>query len=345
MKPLPEIKNSYKDLFNVLYAPIRSKLLMTGIELKVFDHLAEPASAEAVAQRIGTHPGNTGVLLDGLASMDLLEKKKNLYRNTPVAQEFLLENTASYLGGTFLFTSNMFVQSGLENMQELVKNGPPAMPAKDVSSEEMWAHCARTGANYQRGGMAQRVAEIVRNLPEFPTFGKMLDLGCGAGLYGIAIVADHPDMKGVLFDRPEVVGVARDFVDEYEMQDRMAVMAGDYLQDPIGEGYDLVWASNTLNFAKHDIDSVMGKIHEALNPGGVFVSLSDGLTDEGTKPPEMLLGMILIAMSGWNMSFDQGFLADSMQRVGFETVRSRTLDILWGHMELDVARKSKRSLS
>lgn len=341
MKPLPEVKNSYKDLFNVLYAPIRSKLLMTGLELKVFDHLAEPTSAEKVARRIGAHPGNTGALLDGLASMDLLEKKNGLFCNSPVAHEFLVGNATTYLGGLFLFTSNMFVQSGLENMQELVKNGPPEMPGEDMSSEGMWAHCARTGANYQRAGMAQRVAEIVRNLPELPDFGKMLDLGCGAGLYGIAIVADHPGMKGVLFDRPEVVGVARDFIGEYEMQDRVEVMAGDYLQDPIGEEYDLVWASNTLNFAKHDIDSVMGKIHEALNPGGVFVSLSDGLTDEGTKPPEMLLGMIPIAMSGWNMSFDQGFLADSMQRVGFETVRSRTIDTLWGQMELDIARKSK----
>lgn len=41
--------------------------------------------------------------------------------------------------------------------------------------------------------------------------------------------------------------------------DRIEVLEGDYLQDPIGEGYDLIWASGTLSFARHDIDSVMKK--------------------------------------------------------------------------------------
>lgn len=340
MKRLPDVANSPRGIFDTLYAPVRARLLMTGIELKVFDHLAEPVSADAVAQAIGTHPGNTAMLLDGLASIDLLEKKGGLYRNSPVAQEFLVEDTATCLGG-LIAINNEFTRYGLENMPELIRNGPPDTPPSDVASEDMWARCARSGANQQRAGTAQRAAEIVRGLPEFPTFGKMLDLGCGAGLIGIAIVLNHPSMKGVLFDRSEVVGVAGDFVKEYEMQDRLEIVAGDYMQDSIGEGYDLVWASNTLNFAKHDIDPVMGKIYQALNPGGVFVSLADGLTDEGTKPPEMLLGMVPIAMSGWNMSFDQGFLADSMQRVGFGSIRSQTIDSPWGEMELDIARKSK----
>ena len=59
---------SFEDLYRILIAPIRSKLLLTGIELKVFNQLSEPKSADAVAQAIGTHPMNTSVL--GLSGGD-----------------------------------------------------------------------------------------------------------------------------------------------------------------------------------------------------------------------------------------------------------------------------------
>jgi predicted O-methyltransferase YrrM len=280
------------------------------------------------------------VLLDGLAAMNLLKKKQGQYRNSPVAQEFLVEGTPTYLGTVFYFM-NEFARYGVENMSALVKNGPPEMPSEDFASEDMWAQYARTGANDQRVATAQQAVEIVRALPEFLSINKMLDLGSGAGLCGIAVVAAHPEMKGVLFDQPYVTNVAQEFIQQYEMQNRVETMAGDYMQDSIGEGYDLIWASSTLNFAKDNIDIVMKKIYDALNPGGVFVSLSDGLTDEKTKPEAMLISMIPVALTSTPMSLDQGFLADAMQRAGFKTIRSRTIDTEWGEMDLDIGRKSK----
>ena len=78
MKKLPEVNESFEELYRMLIAPIESKLLWTGIELKVFNHLSEPKSAKAVAEAIGSHPENTGLFLDGLTACDLLEKKRGL---------------------------------------------------------------------------------------------------------------------------------------------------------------------------------------------------------------------------------------------------------------------------
>ncbi len=119
----------------------------------------------------------------------------------------------------------------------------------------------------------------------------------------------------------------------------MEVLAGDYNLDPIGEGYDLIWASATLNFARENMDSVMKKIYEALNPGGLFVNLSEGLTDEGTKPDFYVLCTVGWAMNGPMMAFEQGFIADAMLNAGFRSVRSRTLRTGWGPMDIDIARK------
>jgi hypothetical protein len=46
-----------------------------------------------------------------------------------------------------------------------------------------------------------------------------------------------------------------------------------------------------------------------------------------------------MALMGHNIGLDQGFIADSMLRVGFKSVRSRTLDTDWGPMDLDIGRK------
>jgi predicted O-methyltransferase YrrM len=206
-------------------------------------------------------------------------------------------------------------------------------------SEEIWASMARNMANNERSGIAQRIAKIASELPEFSSFGKMLDLGGGPGLNGLAIVSKHPSMKGVIFDRPPIVKVAEEFIKEYEMEERMTVMGGDYLQDSIGNEYDLILSCATLNYAKHDIDTTMKKIYDALNPNGVVMSFHDGLTNEKTKPELMVLGCLSMDLMGENITLEQGFLAESMLRVGFKSVRSVTLDTPMGAMDLDIGRK------
>jgi hypothetical protein len=74
MKKQPEVNESFGELYKMLIAPIKSKLLLTGIELKVFNHLSEATSAMMVAKAISTHPDNTRLFLDGLVACGLLRR-------------------------------------------------------------------------------------------------------------------------------------------------------------------------------------------------------------------------------------------------------------------------------
>ena len=229
----------------------------------------------------------------------------------------------------------------IDDLPKLVREGPPSpTPEADMADGEIWTQYAVAMANAERAGIARQAPEIVSDLPEFPTLAKMLDLGRGPGLIGIAILAAHPNMSGTIFDKPAMVRVAEIAIKEYGLEDRMGVMGGDFIHDPIGEGYDLIWASSALSLAKDDMDSLIAKIHDSLSPGGVFVVLHEGLTHERTKPDAMVLSMMPLALTGQDMRFDRGFIADSMLRVGFRSVRSRTLDRDRGPMDLDVGRKA-----
>lgn len=335
---LPKIDVSSEELYRILYAPIKSKLMITAIELKVFNLLSEPKSAVEVAKAIEGHPQNTMLFLNGLTTCGLLTKDDGFYQNSPIAQAFLAEGSPTYLGDGFISQDKMS-RTMLRDLGRLVKEGPLSSDDDNSSSEGEWARFATWMANCERAGLAQQMSDIVSELPEFSSFRKMLDLGGGPGIFGIAMVGKHPSMHGVIFDRQPVVEVAKCFIKEYEMEDRMEVLAGDYNIDSIGEGYDLIWASATLNFARENLDSVVRKIYDVLSPGGVFVNLSEGLTDEGTKPDFYVLGTVGWAMTTSMMAFDQGVIADAMLNAGFRSVRSRTLSTGWGPMDLDIARK------
>lgn len=341
MKKFPETRIDLTDLYSITNGQVQSKLLMAGIELKIFNHLCEPESAEGVARSAGFQLENTRVFLDGLVATGLVKKNKGRYQNTPETQAALVEGTQTYIGEMIDLMMKR-LEGPLENLPDLVIQGPPPAQEKiDLGTEEIWTRYAASMANYQRAGLTSQAVEIVKNLPEFSGILKMLDLGGGPGIVGLAIVGSHPEMTGVIFDRPAVVRIAEEFIKEYEMESRVSVLGGDYMQDPIGEGYDLVWASTSLNFAGPNLDVPIGKIYDALNPGGLFISLADGLTREGTEPSEYVLNKLPNTLMGWDMGIHQGMIAESMERVGFSIVSRRTVETSMMPMDLDIAKKSR----
>ena len=156
---LPKLDMGYGELYGMIFSPIRSKLLLTGIELKVFNYLSDPVSAEEVAHTIDAHPRNMSLFLDGLAAINLVWKKGGLYRNAPIAQAFLVEGSQTYVGQMLAFMAG--TDSPLDNLTKLIKEGPPPKPENQPFSEEMLAQGAAMMANTERAGDAQLAVKIV----------------------------------------------------------------------------------------------------------------------------------------------------------------------------------------
>ena len=222
---------------------------------------------------------------------------------------------------------------------EWIKNGP-CLTDREFESEDLWADFARINAGWVAGGVGLQMAARMSELPEFSGFSKMLDLGGGHGMFALYFVHAHPGMTAVVFDRPKVVSVAEEFIRKYGMQDRVSTTGGDYMCDDIGTGYDFIWVCAALNFVRDELDVIVSKILDALNPGGVCVSLHDGLTNEGTQPDIWLGHMGESMRADRNFSFEQGEIAQAMLRCGFNSVRSRTISLPQGEMDLDIACKA-----
>ena len=339
MATLPRQQLSYKELFGIVNGALRARIMLAGLELGLFDHLGQPASAEEVAAEMELHPPNTARLLDALTTLGLVIKSKGLYLNSPLSHYFLVKDSPTYVGDLLQGIDQM-AASGMDLAPELVRNGPPpAGSAQDPASPELWAQWARSGAQWALGEMGQTIAGIVSGLPGFADFKHMLDLGGGHGIFTLYIIDAHPSMTGAVMDRAPVLEAAVDFSRQFGLAERFRAIPGDYIKDDIGEYWDLIFASATLNFAKGQINQLIEKVFRALKPGGYFIAFQDGMTHENTQPDTMLGHLPESLKSQEDFTFQQGFLAETMFKAGFRQIRSRTIDAPMGKMDLDIARK------
>ncbi len=101
MKKIPEVKNDFKGLYDKLLTGQEANLFLAAIERKIFRELSDWKSPGELAENLCLDPKNTGVFLNSLASLDLIEKKNGRFRNLPTAEEFLAEKNDVYLGDFF----------------------------------------------------------------------------------------------------------------------------------------------------------------------------------------------------------------------------------------------------
>ena len=330
-------KTQFSRLFEMHQGIFYTRLLHLAIDLKVFDHLETKMSPSTLADLLCTHPDATLHFLRGLAAAGLLEVENGYFFNSDLSQAFLVTGTSGYLG-EYLNNHARWNLPLFAQFDTILKNGPstPETPADD---EAIWVGEARALVNFQRVCTGPVLAQNVKNISGFNGFERMLDLGGGPGLNAVAVLKEHPSMTGRVLDRPAVVRVAKDQIRREGMDQRLDVMAGDFTLDDFGSGWNLIMATACLNFARKNLASLMTRVFDALAPGGVFVSVHDGMIRDRTQPSEIALSWLPVSMMWQELCLDQGQISDAMGMAGFKTIQSRTISYGLGTMELDIAKK------
>ncbi len=323
-------------LFDLVQAPIRWQVVRTAIVLGVFDLPAEGFPAAEAAARLGLDAGRTALFLDALAAMGLMEKTGGLYRATAEAAAFLSAASPTSLARSLLQLGGLR-HAGLERLPDLLRGEAAARADLDLADPEFWRRAVASLRSFHRGLGCGAMLEVLDSLPEWPGARRFLDIGAGSETLCLAVKARRPEIDVTLFDLPG--GAARIAADlaAAGRADAVAVRPGNYNADDFGEGHDVIWASMTLYYAD-DLAEVLRRVRRALAPGGVFVSFHEGLTGERTAPETHVIGRLMPALRGQDVSFDRGRIAEAARSAGFRRVDSRAVDTAFGPMWVDCAR-------
>jgi (2Fe-2S) ferredoxin len=81
------------DIMQTMRAFQESRVLLTAVELNVFTAVGRGGRTVEVANKVGTDPRATEMLLNALVAMGMLTKEGDVFRNTPVAARFFTEGS------------------------------------------------------------------------------------------------------------------------------------------------------------------------------------------------------------------------------------------------------------
>jgi predicted O-methyltransferase YrrM len=161
---------------------------------------------------------------------------------------------------------------------------------------------------------------------------SLLDIAGGSGIYCCAFVERHPHLAGTVFERPPVDAVTRRALAARGFDDRVTVVAGDMLHEPLPHGHDVHLISNVL----HDwdvpaVDTILTASFAALPPGGLLVIHDAHLNADKTGPLPVAAYSVMLMHATEGRCYGVGEMFERTASAGFrdqafvETAGDRSL--------------------
>jgi SAM-dependent methyltransferase len=245
------------------------QVVRAALELGLFDWLDEHGSTprEEIGKALSINGMFTRSFFQSLADVGFLSGKDDSFANTETATRLLVQKSPAYQGDWILSASADHGQwSCLKDT--LIATAPKNTGFSEGPSPQFLKALAERSLR----GEVQDITKIITAWEGFGSAKTLLDIGGGHGLYAIAACQQNPGLRAVVFDKPHVIGLTREFIRSYGMEDRITVKGGDIIKDDPGSGYDIVIISHLLYKFRADLPSIFGKVAESLRPRGIFVS-------------------------------------------------------------------------
>jgi hypothetical protein len=314
----------FTELMRLAGGHLEARLIQAAVELAIFDGLENSAgTAEAVANRLKLEPKATELLLNALASLELLHKRAEYFSLTEAAAKYLLKSSPQYVGAMIRFESALW--SCWEKLPEAIRSGQPVRPPnmyQDQAAETEIFINAMDSLVKARGD-----ATVTANAIDWSGIAELLDVGSGPATYPIALCQRFQKLRATIFDLPGTLAISERYVREAGMAERIRLIAGDYRKTPIPGSYDVIFLSNIIHGESFESNrSLILKLVSNLKPGGQIVVKDHILDDSRTTPPVgaiFSLLMLLTTESGRCYSFSE--IKSWMEQAGLSRVQQINL--------------------
>ena len=304
--------------------------LAAAVELDLFSQISGAGTnADELMTLLGLSPRPAEVLLSGCAGLGLLEKRRDRFHNTPLADEFLVRGKPYYFGGV---VAMQFQQNYLpwHRVVEALKTDRRVW-FEDQSRD--WAQSVAQNAEQQRvftealHGISIQSGKLVAEAFDFSKRKQLLDVGGGSGAYCIEAVRRYPRFNAVVFDTPAVLEIAKQKIAEAGLGAQIGTVSGDFFTEELPKSSDTILLSMILHdWGPNKNRVILRKCFDALPSGGAIIISELMMNDDKCGPlPAALMSMVMIiSTEGRNYTWAE--YEEWLKEAGFIRVKRIPLD-------------------
>src|SRR5688572_5689427 len=241
-------------------------------ELGIADYLAErPHTAAELARMTRTDEDFLRRLLRFLSSEGVFEERDgDIYALTD-RSHWLRSDVPGSVRARAIYTGSAMSWMAWGSMLECLKTGKSGFLA--AFGQDIFDHIReqpKSAATFNAFMATQTAASsaAILNAYSFAGVREMVDVGGGHGALIAAILRANPEMRGILFDMPEVIATAGPALEKAGVADRCRTVSGDFFSASVPAGADLY----ALKFILHDWPddkcvAVLRNCRNAMAPG------------------------------------------------------------------------------
>lgn len=249
-----------------------SRCVYVAAKLRVPDLLKdEPKSAEELAAANNVHPPSLFRVLRALGAVDVLTQTDDgRFGNTPLSETLCSDAPGSLRAFAMTELGEEHYPAWGELMHS-VRTGEIAFDK--AFGEPVWEFFAKHEENAKifndaMSGMTAQAEQALHAAYSFEGINTIMDVGGGHGGLITSILTRNPNMRGVLFDSPQVIEGAQSKIAASGIGDRCEIVVGDFFQS-VPEGADAI----IMKWIIHDWNdeqsmAIMKNCHRALPENG-----------------------------------------------------------------------------
>jgi SAM-dependent methyltransferase len=321
--PLPLVE-SFSAMMN-------AKAILAANELGLFNALEERSlTPRVLAKRVGASVRGVTDLTDALCANGYLDRRGKAVALTDVSRKWLVRSSPTYVGNMLEHVNDLWAV--WLNLEEAVRTGlPPASHYQDWLRDEKYTGMLRRHILGLRDTVRLTAPEVTREVKLARRARRLLDIGGGHGGYSIAFCQKHPKLAATVFDLKPTSEIGQQIVESEAMSERVKFQVGDFLADEFDAGYDAALYFNIIhNYSEEENRLVLGKVFDALKPGGTLAILDMFKEPGGARDvlPALMALHMLVASGGTSYLVDSvyGWLRDA----GFKKMERKQLRTLPG---------------
>lgn len=243
-------QQDFERMMQLSTGMIISAALQPVARLKIADLLADsPRPVSQLAVETATNEDALYRVMRLLASVGVFaELPEKIFAITPMSQ-LMRSNVPGSLRDMILWITNPFHFQVHAELEHSVKTGQPAVEklCGQTAFEAIFSRPeVGNDFNLAMTCFSRRIAPALLEAYDFSEIGTLMDVAGGHGAVLCEILAHYPNMKGILFDIPNVIDEANGHVSALKMDDRCQTINGDFF-DGIPTGADAYYMQHILH--------------------------------------------------------------------------------------------------